>query len=113
VTVIAGSAVIKGAQMEHEGKKQIQKQTEEYVRRQCEAMLVFDAHTEYTITVSTAKIHVLLKIQQDIPFGNMLKQFGWGDKLSYQTEKTALRLDPAAFIREIRRVDQLSRKAGK
>ena len=111
-TAIAGSSVIYGLQMEHESSSFVQKKIEAYVRKECKARLVMTDMPEYEVNVTASKIRVEIPVSMEMPFDQMLRWIGWGGRMTFTAKKAGQRVDPVAFLREIRRAGRI-RAAGK
>lgn len=94
LTVIASRAVLKGVQMEQEGKAAIEHEVDSFLKEEMETRLIFTTSTEKHVEVTGIKVKVTLKLTQAMPF----------KELDCQITKEMSRQHPAYFIWEKERL---------
>lgn len=101
---IAYTAAIKGAQMEQEGKNQIQQEITRYVEEESKRLL-FVHQIDYSVKVTTGQVKVSIHLTQKVPYQSLLEHIGADGVFCCNVEKSAVRLHPASVIWEIRRAE--------
>ncbi|MBE5882222.1 MAG: hypothetical protein E7289_07960 [Lachnospiraceae bacterium] len=89
-TVIASRAVLKGVQMEQEGKADIKNEIASFLEEETSAHLIFTQSVRWDVSVTLTKVKVKLYLIQDMPF----------KKLSCEIAEEMNRLNPVSVLWE-------------
>lgn len=90
LTVIASRAVLKGVQMEQDGKKTIEREVSLFVKDQMEKNLIFTESFDWEVKVTGLKVKVTLQLTQAMPFKNV----------TCEVTKEMSRIHPVSFLWE-------------
>nr|MBQ8253087.1 pilus assembly protein [Lachnospiraceae bacterium] len=96
-TAIASLAVLKGSQMEQEGRRTIEKVITAYVKEETEQKLIFTDAVCWDIGISSTNIKVTIQISQRIPF----------QTLTYEVSEKMGRIHPVSAIWEMERLENI------
>lgn len=94
MTVIASRAVLKGVQMEQEGKQTIEKQVNAFVKEETKSRLIFPEKICHQVTVTGTKVKVTLYLTQKMPFKT----------INCEVTKEMSRIYPVSFLWEKERL---------
>lgn len=92
-TVIASQAVLKGVQMEMEGRNSIKKELQYFLKEETREKILFADKISWNISVSLTKVKVEVFVSQNTLF----------KKLSCEIKKEMKRINPASILWEAER----------
>lgn len=93
VTVMVSQATLHGVQMEQEGKNNIQKKMERFLKEEAEKRLLFVDKVDWEVKVTLTKVKVTVVILQKT----------WWRSLECEVKNEMIRLNPASIIWEAER----------
>ena len=93
-TAIASRGVLKGVQMETEGKASIKQEVQSFLDKEVKEKLIFVKNVDCRVDVSVTKVKVRITIVQKIPFRD----------LSCEVKQEMSRIHPVSFLWEMERL---------